>query len=116
MSREMKYALVLLFGVFISAVSQVILKKAAGREYASRLREYLNAPVITAYAVFFVSTLLCVYAYRGIPASLGAVLESTGYLYVTAFGALLFGERVTGRKALALLLILGGIAVYAFAG
>ena len=42
------------------------------------------------------------------------VLESTSYLYVTAFGVLIFHEKLTGRRVLALALILGGIAVYAF--
>ena len=115
MNRTLMYACILLAGVFLGAVSQVMLKKAAMRTWPSRIREYLNPTVVFAYVIFVGTTLLSVLAYRGIPVSLGAVLESTSYLYVTAFGVLLFHERLTGRKIAALTLILGGIAVYAFA-
>ena len=54
---------------------------------------------------------MSVLAYRGLPLSMGPVLETTGYLYVTAFGALFFQERLNLKKALALILIIGGIAV-----
>jgi len=106
-------ALILLFGVFISSVSQVMLKMAARREWPSRIREYLNPLVIGAYALFFGSTLLSILAYRGLPLSLGPVLEATGYIWVTLFGVTLFREKMNGMKLLALCLILGGILVSA---
>ena len=43
------YAGLLLCGVFISAISQVLLKKAAQRQYSSPLREYMNPLVIFVY-------------------------------------------------------------------
>lgn len=107
------YAGVLLLGVFISAVSQVILKKAAMKKYDSPLREYLNPAVIFAYALFVGTTFLSIIAYRGIPLSLGPVLEATSYLYVTFFGVTIFKEKVTKQKAVALALILLGILIYA---
>ena len=42
------YACVLLLGVFISAISQVMLKKASQKKYDNWLREYLNPLVIFA--------------------------------------------------------------------
>lgn len=113
---ELLYAAVLLVGVFISAVSQVMLKKAALKKYDSKIKEYLNPPVIIAYVLFFGTTLLSIVAYRGIPLSLGPILESTSYIYVTAFGVLIFKEKMNSRKRLALGLIVAGIAVYALAG
>ena len=107
------YALILLVSVFVSAVSQVMLKVSANREHASTVREYANPLVIGAYAMFVLSTLMTVYAYKEVPLSLGPVLESTSYLYVTAFGALIFKEKVTPRKLVALALIVGGICVFA---
>ena len=106
-------ALILLFGVFISSVSQVMLKMAARREWPSRIREYLNPLVIGAYALFFGSTLLSILAYLGLPLSLGPVLEATGDIWVTLFGVTLFREKMNGMKLLALCLILGGILVSA---
>ena len=114
MTSTWMYAGVLLLGVFLGAVSQVMLKKAAMRTWPSRLREYLNPLVIFAYVIFVGTTLLSVAAYRGLPVSLGAVLESTSYLYVTVFGVTVFHEKLTWRKAAALALILAGIGIYAF--
>lgn len=110
------YAGILLFGVFISAVSQVLLKKAAEKQYESWLREYLNPLVIAAYGIFFLATFCTIYAYKVIPLSMGPILESTSYLYVTLFGVTIFKEKLNRKKLGALVLIIGGIAVYALAG
>lgn len=114
-SALLLYSGILLAGTFISAVSQVILKKAAMKTYDSKIAEYMNFPVIFAYTLFLLTTLMCVIAYKVVPLSFGPVLESTSYLYVTVFGVLFFKEKVTKKKLLALALILAGIAVYAFA-
>lgn len=107
------YSCLILLGTLVSAVSQVILKKAALKTYPSKIAEYLNFPVIFAYVLFFGATLLTIIAYKVVPLSFGPVLEATSYLYVTAFGAIIFKERVTAKKLLALALIVGGICVYA---
>lgn len=106
------YSSILLLGTFISAVSQVILKKAAQKTYPSKIREYLNFPVMFAYALFVLTTFMCIFAYQVVPLSYGPVLESTSYLYVTVFGVLIFKEKITAKKAVALCLILAGVAVY----
>ena len=113
-STLLLYSGILLLGTFISAVSHVILKKAALKTYDSKIKEYLNFPVIFAYTLFVLTTFMCIFAYKVVPLSFGPVLESTSYLYVTLFGVLIFKERVTKKKVIALCLILGGIAVYAF--
>lgn len=110
------YAGIMLASVFVSAVSQVLLKISANRQHDSAVREYANPLVIGAYAMFLLSTLMTVYAYREVPLSLGPVLESTSYLYITAFGALIFKEKVTVKKVAALALIVGGICVFALLG
>ena len=106
----------LLLGVFVSAISQVMLKKAAVREYSSPVQEYLNPLVIFAYAIFVGTTFLSILAYRGIPLSLGPVLEATSYIYVTFFGVVIFKEKLNRKKILALFCILSGILVYSFWG
>ena len=106
------YSLLLLFGVFISAISQVLLKKAAMKQYASSLQEYLNPQVIFAYVLFVGTTFLSILAYRGIPLNLGPVLETTSYIYVTIFGVVIFHEKVTWKKMFALILIILGVLVY----
>ena len=90
----------------------MLLKKSAGRQYSSAIREYMNPFVIVAYALFFGATLLSVYAYKGIPLSMGPILDATGYIYVTIFGITIFHERLNRRRVLALALIILGIVVY----
>lgn len=106
------YAAVLVFGVFISSLSQVMLKKAADKKYPSVIREYLNVRVIIAYSIFMLATFMSVYAYKGLPLSFGPILEATGYIFITIWGLLFFNERLNAKKALALLLIIGGIVIF----
>ena len=110
------YSLVLLFGVFVSSVSQVLLKKAAQKKYDSAIKEYLNPLVIVAYMLFVVTTLLSILAYHGIPLSMGPVLEATSYIYVTVFGVKIFSEKLNWKKILALCFIIMGILIYAICG
>lgn len=108
------YAGIALFGVFVSGVSQVLLKESANKEYESRAKEYLNPLVIFAYSLFVASTLLSTFAFKVIPLSMGPILDATGYIYVTTFGVLIFHEKLNPRKVTALALIILGIVIYSF--
>lgn len=108
------YSIFLLVGVFIASVSQVMLKKAALKTYDSRIKEYLNPLVVSAYILFVGTTFLSILAYRGIPLSMGGILETTSYIYITFFGVRIFGEKINKKKVIALALIIIGIAVYSF--
>lgn len=101
-----------LFATFVSAVAQVLLKKAALDETLHGVRTYLNARVIVAYAIFVLATLLSVYALRRLPLAFAAVLDTSSYLYATFFGIVVFRERMTARKAGALGMIVMGIVVF----
>lgn len=110
------YSCVLLLGVFISAISQVMLKKAAMKKHDSVIKEYLNPLVIFAYVLFVGTTFLSILAYKGIPLSMGPILEATSYIYVTIFGVVIFKEKMNLKKVVALGMIIVGIVVYAIAG
>ncbi len=110
------YSCVLLFGVFISAISQVMLKKAALKKYDSKIQEYMNPLVITAYIIFVGTTFLSIIAYRGIPLSMGPILEATSYIYVTVFGVKIFHEKINRQKILAIGIIIAGIIIYSLFG
>lgn len=116
MSKQFLYSLMLLIAVFISSVSQVLLKKSALKQYSSKIREYLNSLVIIAYIMFFSATLINVFAYKYVPLSCGPILEATSYLYITFFGIKMFNEKIDKKKILSLLLILIGILIYSFLG
>ena len=115
-SRLFSYAALMLLGVFISSVAQVLLKKAAQKQYDSVVKEYLNIQVITAYAIFFAATFLSIFAYRVVPLSMGAILEATGYIYVTVFSVTIFHEKIGKEKIVALAMIIAGIIVYSCLG
>ena len=106
------YALVLVAGVFISSVSQILLKKSANKKHESFIKEYLNPIVIISYLIFFLATLMSVYAYKGIPLSMGAILDSSGYIFVTVLSAIFLKEKPTLKKVGALVIIIAGIAIY----
>ena len=101
----------MIVGVFINSVSQMMLKKSAMKTYPGKLREYLNGLVIGAYFISTAVTLLFSYTYKGIPLSLGPVLEASGYLFVTLWGLTVFGEKLNRKRIVALGLIIIGIII-----
>ena len=109
----MLHAGLMLLSVFLSTVSQVMLKKSAKKRYDVWWREYLNLWVISAYGLYVVTTILSILAYRVIPLSMGIILNATGYFYMAFFGVKLFGETLRKKKILALALLVCGIAIYA---
>lgn len=109
---QLPYLLLYLGSVFLAAVSQVLLKKAALRPHRSVIAEYTDWRVLLGYFLFFGCTLLTMLAYRGIPLNLGPVLEATSYLYVTVFGVTIFHEKLNRKKILALALIVCGVLLY----
>lgn len=109
----MIYVVIFLFSVFISSVSQIILKKSAGKQYANPLMEYLNPRVIGAYGIFFISSFLTMYAYKGVPLSFGVLLEAMGYIYIPVLSYIFLREKITKTKILGAFLIILGICCYA---
>ena len=112
MKNETMYILLFLTAVFISSISQVVLKKSAGRVYKNRIQEYVNIPVISAYLLFIGATLLTVAAYRYVPLSMGSILESTGYIWIAVMGRIFLGERINRKRLSGLIIIIGGIIVF----
>lgn len=108
----LKYIFIFLFSVLISSVAQIILKKSAGKKYDSVIKEYLNIRVIGAYSIFFMSTLLTMYAYKGVPLTLGTLLEAAGYIYIPVLSFLILKEKITPRMVIGSLFIICGIIVY----
>lgn len=113
---QTQYVVLYLIGVFVSSISQVLLKKATFRQYKNCVAEYLNVRVIGAYVLFFLCTMMTVFSYKGLPLNMGPVLETTGYIYVTFFGVVIFKEKLTAKKVIALAMIVIGILIYSTGG
>ena len=108
-----KFILVFLMASLISAFSQILLKIAATKQYRSWIYEYLNPKVIVAYGIFFLATLITVYCYKVIPLSLGAMLEASGYVFVTVLGYFILKEKVSRQKILGMALVILGVVIVA---
>lgn len=104
-----KYILIFLFSVFISSVSQIMLKLSSSEKHERLLDDYLNPQVITAYIIFFVSSLLTIYGYKYVPLSTGPLLEASGYIFITILGWFYLHEKVGRQKIVGIIFILGGI-------
>ncbi len=103
---------ILLISVFISSVSQILLKKSTQRGHKSIIKEYLNPPVAFAYTLFISSTFLTMLAYRDVSLSLGTILESTGYFWVAILGLVFLKEPIRKQKWIGLGFIFLGILVF----
>ncbi|MBQ9610453.1 MAG: EamA family transporter [Lachnospiraceae bacterium] len=106
-----KCILIYVCSVFISSVAQILLKKSTQKSHESVIKEYLNPYVITAYAIFLVSTILTVFALRKVPLSMAPVIESLGYVFVAVLGYFAVHERLEKQKIIGIVFILIGICV-----
>ena len=106
------YYLLLFAGVLVASFSQVLLKKAAGKQHKSLLREYLNPWVICGYMLLLGSTVFNISGLRGLSFMNGPVIESFGYVLVLFLSRFFFGEKITIRKLAGVGCILAGVIVY----
>ncbi len=105
------YSLIFLSSVFISSVSQILLKISANLSYKNKWKEYINGKVIIAYGMFFLSSFMTILAYRGVPLSLGPILEASGYIWVTILSYFILKESVSKRRLAGIIVILLGILI-----
>lgn len=106
------YVGAMLLGVFLASVSQMVLKKGAAQQYPTLIRQYLNPYVMGGYFLLGISTILVIFAYRGMPYKYGPVIETLGFILVMVFSRLFFKERFSKRKILGACLIILGIIIF----
>ncbi|MDR2672017.1 MAG: triose-phosphate transporter family protein [Coriobacteriales bacterium] len=113
MPENIVFLLIMVLSVFVSSVSQVMLKIAASKDYSKRIYEYLNPLVISAYLLFFGSTVVTVIAYRHVALSLGPIVEALGYVFIAILSYMILKERINTKKLVGLALIICGVVVVA---
>lgn len=106
------YIILFVFSVFISSISQTMLKSSANKEHSSGWKEYLNPVVIIAYMLFLFSTILTTLSYKNVPLSMGGIIEASGYFFVAILGYFFLKEKLSKRKIFGLCVILFGILVF----
>ena len=72
----------------------------------------MNWRVILGYALMLGTTVINVFAYRGVELKVTPMIESTGIIWVTILAALFLGERPTKRGILSILITIVGIIVF----
>lgn len=106
------YVAFLLFSNFVGAVSQVLLKKSALEPHKSVVREYLNAKVIIAYALFFAAVFIDLTALKIVPASYVPIIEASSYVFAIILSRVFFNDKIKAKQVAAIALIIAGIAIY----
>ena len=108
------YLLMMAGGVFISSISQILLKKSAEKNIdATGFKEqYLNKLVIIGYFLLFIAMLIPLYTYQFVPLKYGAVIESLGYVFIMVISAIFLKEKITKKKLLVNLIIVAGVIIF----
>ena len=103
----------MLSSILSCSLSQLLLKKSAKVAHSSKVYEVLNPMVIIAYAVFFCSLLVNIWAMsKGLQLKEMAILESLGYVFVPLLSFLILKEKISRRTICATLMVLLGIFVF----
>ena len=108
---NISYALAFL-AVFVASVSKILLKQSAQTEHKNIIYKFLNWRVLLGYALLFGTTIINVFAYRGVELKVTPMIESTGIIWVTILAVFLLGERPTKRAILSIIVTIVGIIVF----
>ena len=106
------FYLVMLFGVFLGSIAQIPLKSSALEKEPQTISYFLNKKTILGYGLMIVASLLSFVAIRNIELKRGAIIETSGYLFILAISRIVFKEIITRRQYIAALLIIIGILVF----
>lgn len=101
------------FAVFVASVSQILLKKSAKIEHKHWIYKFLNWRVIVGYALLFATTIINVFAYRGIELKVTPMIEATGIIWVTLLAVFFLEEKPSRRSIASIAVTIIGIIVFA---
>lgn len=106
------FIILLFISVFISAFSQILLKKSANIKHESFIKEYLNFRVIFAYFLFFTAVIIDLIALRYAPLSFVPVIETSSYIFILVLSRIFLKEKMSKYQILGMLVIITGIFIY----
>lgn len=107
------YYLVVILSVFAAACAQMLLKQGARHNYIGFWRQYLNPWVIGGYGIMACSLVLNIFCMsRGVQVKEVSTIESLSYLFVPCLTFMLFKEKITWRKGIAIGIIICGVIVF----
>ena len=107
------YYIIVISSVFLAACAQMLLKQGARQQYATWWRQYMNGWVIGGYSILFATMMINIFAMsRGVQLKEVSIIESMSYLFVPALSFVMFKEKLTWRKILAIGIIITGVIVF----
>ncbi|NLY37598.1 MAG: EamA family transporter [Tissierellia bacterium] len=116
MNKATLAIIILIFMALLTSVAQILLKKSALKDHSSRAKEYFNPYVYIAYTLIFTSMMSHIYAYKFIPLSLGPIIGSTSYIFVSILGYFYLEEKMNKQKILGISLITLGVIIFSLGG
>ena len=107
------YYILVISSVFLAACAQMLLKQGARQRYAHWWRQYANGWVIGGYAIMFGTMVMNIFAMsKGVQVKELSIIESMSYLFVPALSFMIFKEKLTWRKIIAIAIIITGVIVF----
>lgn len=105
--------IIVISSVFLAACAQMLLKQGARQQHDTWWRQYINGWVIGGYAIMFATMMMNVFAMsRGVEVKQVSIIESMSYLFVPILSFVIFKERLTWQKIIAIGVIIIGIIVF----
>lgn len=112
MNDKIIYIALLLFICCLSAISQVLLKKASQCDYKSYIRQYLNPYTVIGYGFFFLVLVMNIFILRHLPIVICSVFaESLPLIFSIFTGRIFFSETIKKEKIIGVIIIIAGITV-----
>lgn len=81
-------------------------------EHKNIIYKFLNWRVILGYVLLFGTTIINVFAYRGVELKVTPMIESTGIIWVTILAVWFLKERPSKRALLSIAVTVIGIIVF----
>lgn len=118
----MIYKLIVILAVFAAACAQMLLKKGSLTSAPSPdgdgrvwwfLKQYLNPWVIGGYTIMGLVMLVNIWAMnKGVLLKEVGVIEALSYLFVPCLSWIIFGEKLSWMKMIAIGVIMCGVVVF----
>lgn len=102
----------MIMSAFITAFSQIILKKSADRKYKNFFFEYLNPYVLFSYVCYIGVLVLNVFIYTKIDYRFGVVINSMSTVFVMLLSHIILKEVITKNRIIGNAIIVCGILVF----
>ena len=110
----LKFFIIAFAAVILTAFAQVLLKIGAVRnaKFSTWIKQYLNIYVLTGYGIFFIVTIMNLYAYKYLPVKYAIIFLPFTFIFVTLFSFFFFKEELTKRQLISYFIIIVGVIVY----